>query len=90
MWPRFFRLRKSAVQGNFPEKALRFLLERGFTYKAVETYLARKSKGQKSYQEVAASGILTELRQAYRRERPVIYTTAFVPTELVYGLGAVP
>ncbi|QUL98262.1 MAG: 2-hydroxyacyl-CoA dehydratase [Candidatus Fermentithermobacillus carboniphilus] len=90
MWPRFFRLHKSPTQGNFPEKALRFLLERGFTYKAVETYLARKSNGQKSYQEVAASGILTELRQAYRRERPVIYTTAFVPTELVYGLGAVP
>lgn len=90
MWLRFLGSQKSAYQGDFPEEGLRFLLERGSTYKAIEIYLAMKDKGQKSYQKVAASGILTELRQAYRGEKPVIYTSAFVPTELVYGLGAVP
>lgn len=47
-------------------------------------------RGWKPYQISAIRCVMDDFRQAYTGERPCIYTTAFVPTELVYGLGAVP
>lgn len=48
------------------------------------------SRRMPAYQLAAVRGVLQELRDSYTGRRPVILTSAFVPTELVYGLGAVP
>lgn len=47
-------------------------------------------RGWKPYQVSAIRCAMHDFRHAYTETRPCIYTTAFVPTELVYGIGAVP
>lgn len=69
---------------------LPYLLKKRFTYKGAKLFLRCFGKSLTSYQKIAALGIISELEQAYCAKRPVIFTSAFVPTELVYGLGAVP
>jgi len=66
------------------------LLKKRFIYKGAKIFLRYFGKNLTSYQKIAVAGILSELEQAYCTKRPVIFTSAFVPTEMVYGLGAVP
>lgn len=66
------------------------VLRSGLTYSAARTALGLLSRKMSPYQLVAVRGALEELHDAYTGRRPVILTSAFVPTEMVYGLGAIP
>lgn len=66
------------------------LITNRFSYQASRLALRFLRKKMSPYQFAAAEGLISELECAYTGRKPVIMTTAFVPTEVVYGLGAIP
>ncbi|MGE5592255.1 MAG: 2-hydroxyacyl-CoA dehydratase subunit D [Betaproteobacteria bacterium] len=49
-----------------------------------------EARGAKGYQVAAIRCVLSDFADAYLGRKPCVFTSAFVPTELVYGLGGVP
>lgn len=68
----------------------RLFLANHLTYFLARLALGPLGRRLRSYQKVAVRGILSELHAAFSGEKPVILASAFVPTELIYGLGAIP
>lgn len=68
----------------------RMFLANNLTYFLARLALGPLGRRLRPYQEAAVQGILSELHAAYSGEKPVIFASAFVPTELIYGLGAIP
>lgn len=69
---------------------LPLVLKSRLTYRVAKLGLRCFGRRMSSYQLAAAKGVMSELADAYSGRKPVIFTSAFVPTEIVYGLGAVP
>ncbi|MEW5866081.1 MAG: 2-hydroxyacyl-CoA dehydratase family protein [Bacillota bacterium] len=69
----------------------RMLLRQKWAYAAASAALPFLSRlGWKEYQVAAVRCFMQDFAEAYLGRKPCIFTSAFVPTELVYGLGAVP
>ena len=67
------------------------LLRRKWAYKVASAALPLlEARGAKAYQVAAIRCVLSDFADAYLGRKPCIFTSAFVPTELVYGLGGVP
>ena len=49
-----------------------------------------KRRGGQPYQIDAIKCFAEDFRHSYLNTKPCIYTSAFVPNELIYGLGGVP
>jgi benzoyl-CoA reductase/2-hydroxyglutaryl-CoA dehydratase subunit BcrC/BadD/HgdB len=68
-----------------------FLLRSAWAYRAARAALPLlEMRGAKPYQVAAIRCMLSDLAAAYLGERPCVFASAFVPTELIYGLGGVP
>lgn len=67
----------------------RLIAQSHWPYWVAGIYLKRRPYDWEAFRALALEG-LKQVRAWYRNERPVVWTTAFVPTELVYGLGLVP
>lgn len=73
------------------DRLFKKLLRTGTAYRLAEAYLAR----QKGRFPLEATRLLTLLgleqaRRAYQNERSVIWTSAFVPVEIIYALDLLP
>ncbi|MGE5587192.1 MAG: 2-hydroxyacyl-CoA dehydratase subunit D [Clostridia bacterium] len=67
------------------------LLRRGWAYGIARAALPLlKARGARPYQIAAIRCVLSDLADAYLGRKPCIFASAFVPTELIYGLGGVP
>lgn len=75
--------------GRFPA-FLPTILKSKLTYRVAGMALRYSGGRMSPYQLAAAKGVISELGDAYSGRKPVIFTSAFVPTEIVYGLRAVP
>ncbi|NLS45495.1 MAG: 2-hydroxyacyl-CoA dehydratase [Firmicutes bacterium] len=72
-------------------KLLRTLLRKGWVHSGAKLAIDYLEKRDwKPYQINAIRCIANDFRNAYLGKKPSIFTSAFVPNELVYGLGAVP
>jgi benzoyl-CoA reductase/2-hydroxyglutaryl-CoA dehydratase subunit BcrC/BadD/HgdB len=72
------------------EKKLKWIrrgLRTGFLYDLGKIGVRMRVKG---YMKDALIYFLDETRAAFRKERPVIWCSTFVPGELIYALGGVP
>ncbi|HHY34992.1 MAG TPA: 2-hydroxyacyl-CoA dehydratase [Firmicutes bacterium] len=69
---------------------LPLVLKSKLTYRVAGLALRYLGGRMSPYQLAAVKGVMSELGDAYSGRKPVIFTSAFVPTEIVYGLGAVP
>lgn len=68
----------------------RALLRQRWPYRLAGLYLAtRRGYACRALRTMALAG-LDQARAWYRRERPVVWTTAFVPTEILYALDLNP
>jgi len=67
----------------------RRLLAGRWPYWLAKLYLKRRRYGCRALCSLALTGA-DQVRAWYRGERPVVWTTAFVPTELIYGMGIMP
>lgn len=75
--------------GRFPA-LLPTILKSKLTYRVASLALRYFGRRMSPYQLAAVKGVISELGDAYSGKKPVIFASAFVPTEIVYGLGAVP
>lgn len=67
------------------------LLRNKWAYRAASAALPLlRARGAKDYQIAAIECMLSDFADAYLGRKPCVFTSAFVPTELVYGLGGVP
>lgn len=72
-------------------RGLRFLSRMPWCYSVAAKFVdLLEWRGWEPYQVSAIRCAMHDFRYAYTETRPCVYTTAFVPTELVYGIGAVP
>lgn len=72
-------------------KIIRTLARKKWVHNVAGLVIKRMEKrGATEYRIAAIRAFADDLRSAYRKEKPCIYTSAFVPNELVYGLGGVP
>ncbi|MFQ6038862.1 MAG: 2-hydroxyacyl-CoA dehydratase subunit D [Candidatus Aminicenantales bacterium] len=73
------------------ERSIGWLLRRSLTYgilgNILKLYYARD---ENPAFRIWVSFLIRMCREAFTRSKPVIWTSAFVPTELVYGIGGVP
>ncbi|MGB9886237.1 MAG: 2-hydroxyacyl-CoA dehydratase subunit D [Moorellales bacterium] len=67
----------------------RRVLTSRWPYWVVKLYLWRRRYGCEALRSLALAGA-DQVAAWYRQERPVVWTTAFVPTELIYALDLMP
>lgn len=72
-------------------KAIRALARKGWVHSAARLVINHMERqGGAPYQIDAIRCFAYDFKHAYLREKPSIFTSAFVPNELIYGLGGVP
>ncbi len=72
-------------------RLLRFFIRRAESYTLLKPLLSLYflREGNEAFRRWVLF-LLGNLREAHRHSKPVIYSSAFFPTELIYALGAVP
>lgn len=72
-------------------KIMRALSRKSWVHGAAKLVITHMEKrGAKPYQIDAIRCFADDFRHAYLKQKPCIFTSAFVPNELIYGLGGVP
>ena len=72
-------------------KIMRTLSRKGWVHSAAKLVINHMERqGGKPYQIDAIRCFADDFRHAYLKEKPCVFTSAFVPNELIYGLGGVP
>ncbi len=80
-------LRRAARRAVRPEVVLR----RRWAYRVASAALPLLERnGARPYKVAATRCVLSDFADAYLGRKPCIFASAFVPTELVYGMGGVP
>jgi benzoyl-CoA reductase/2-hydroxyglutaryl-CoA dehydratase subunit BcrC/BadD/HgdB len=77
--------------GRVSERTMAWLIRRPLMYDLVRGPLSfYASRDDNPAFRIWVSFLLRTHRQGFSRCKPVIWSSAFVPTELVYGLGGIP
>jgi benzoyl-CoA reductase/2-hydroxyglutaryl-CoA dehydratase subunit BcrC/BadD/HgdB len=72
-------------------KAIRALIRKSWVHSAAKLVINHmERRGGTPYQIDAIRSFADDFKCAYLKEKPCVFTSAFVPNELIYGLGAVP
>jgi benzoyl-CoA reductase/2-hydroxyglutaryl-CoA dehydratase subunit BcrC/BadD/HgdB len=72
-------------------KVIRTLTRKSWVHSAAKLVISHmERRGGTPYQIDAIRSFADDFKHAYLKEKPCIYTSAFVPNELIYGLGGVP
>ena len=72
-------------------KTIRTLARKSWVHSAARLVINRmERRGGAPHQIDAIRSFADDFKHAYLREKPCIFTSAFVPNELIYGLGGVP
>ncbi|HXL03514.1 MAG TPA: 2-hydroxyacyl-CoA dehydratase family protein [Bacillota bacterium] len=72
-------------------RIIQALSRKNWVHNVAELVINRMERqGWKPYQIDAIRCFADDFRHGYLKEKPCIFTSAFVPNELIYGLGGVP
>lgn len=69
---------------------LRKIIHSPSTYQFLSLILRFINSKENQAYRVWVRFLLSTLREAYGRKRPVVWTNSFLPSEFIYGLGAIP
>lgn len=77
-------------ENEFRINLLRWFLHLPLTYLVMRPFLDLLNLKENPAFRIWVQFLLHIMRQAYAHKRPVIWMNSFVPSEMVYGMGAIP